>query len=133
MVTGAANVYYHIAQHYNHFVVNRANGEYVKDGFHTNEVENFWSVLKRGIFGIYHQVSPKHLQRYLIEFAGRYNTRQIKDNERFELSVRNSVRQGKIQPANRENGAIFEIRVAASIFILNSFKNGRRTGQSTPK
>lgn len=90
MVTDAANVYTHIAQHYNHFVVNHANGEYVKDGFHTNGIENFWSVLKRGIYGIYHQVSPKHLQRYVNEFTGRYNTRGLKDNQRFELSIQKS-------------------------------------------
>lgn len=60
------------------------------NGFHTNGIENFWNVLKRGIYGIYHQVSRKHLQRYCDEFGARYNTRELKDNQRFELSVQKS-------------------------------------------
>lgn len=75
---------------FTHVVVDHKNGEYVKGGFHTNGIENFWSILKRGIIGIFHQVSPQHLQRYCDEFAARYNTRGIKDAERFALSVQNS-------------------------------------------
>lgn len=75
---------------FTHVVVNHSKGEYVKDGFHTNGIENFWSLLKRGIIGIFHQVSPKHLQRYCDEFAARYNSRQIKDHERFDLTLQNS-------------------------------------------
>jgi len=71
-------------------VVNHSQDEYVKDGFHTNSIEGFWSLLKRGIYGIYHQVSEKHLQRYCDEFAARYNTRKIADNERFQNAVQNS-------------------------------------------
>lgn len=55
---------------------------------HTNLVENFWSVMKRGVYGTYHQISFKHLQRYCDEFSYRYNTRKIKDNERFELTLK---------------------------------------------
>lgn len=54
---------------------------------HTNNVENFWGVMKRGLHGIYHQVSFKHLQRYCDEFAFRYNNRDITDGQRFELSL----------------------------------------------
>ena len=63
---------------------------YHKNGFHTNTVEGFFSILKRGIYGIYHSVSPWHLQRYCDEFASRYNSRKITDDERFELSIKNS-------------------------------------------
>ena len=52
---------------------------------HTNTVENFWSVMKRGVYGIYHQVSFKHLQAYCNEFSYRYNSRKIKDGERFDI------------------------------------------------
>ena len=50
---------------------------------HTNTIENFWSVLKRGLYGVYHQVSDKHLERYLDEFAARFNTRELDTYERF--------------------------------------------------
>jgi transposase-like protein len=60
--------------------------EYANGDIHTNTIEGFWSQLKRGIIGIYHQVSPKHLHRYCDEFAYRYNTRVIKDNQRFEYT-----------------------------------------------
>jgi transposase-like protein len=72
---------------FKHVMVDHQAGQYVNGGFHTNGIENFWSLLKRGIIGIFHQVSPQHLQRYCDEFAARYNTRKIKDNERFELYV----------------------------------------------
>jgi hypothetical protein len=75
----------------NHTIVKKNRYDYRTDSyFHTNNIEGYWSLLKRGIIGIYHQVSPKHLQRYCDEFAARYNTRKIADNERFEQSVKNS-------------------------------------------
>ena len=48
-------------------------------------MEGFWGLLKRGILGIYHNVSNKHLQRYVDEFVFRYNTRKISESERFAL------------------------------------------------
>lgn len=69
---------------YSHEVVIHKEGEYVNvDGFHTNSIEGFWSHLKRGIKGIYHLVSRKHLQKYCNEFAFRYNTRGLDDIQRF--------------------------------------------------
>ena len=63
----------------NHESVAHSAGEYVrylKEGkIHTNGVESFWSMLKRGYYGVYHRMSPKHLQRYVNEFAGRHNLR----------------------------------------------------------
>jgi hypothetical protein len=53
-------------------------------------IENFWSLLKRGVIGIYHYTSAKHLDRYCTEFAHRYNTRKIKDNDRFDFNISNS-------------------------------------------
>jgi len=73
-----------------HETINHTNDEYVRDKvFHTNSIEGAFSLLKRGIIGIYHQVTPKHLLRYCDEFAYRYNSRKIKDAERFTLSLRN--------------------------------------------
>jgi transposase-like protein len=88
LITDAYKSYAGLARDYNHTTVKHSEGQYVVDRvFHTNNIENFWSLLKRGIIGIYHNVSPKHLHRYCNEFGFRYNSRKIKDTTRFELSV----------------------------------------------
>lgn len=75
---------------YTHDTVNHSVKLYVNGNVHTNTIENFWSVLKRGINGIYHQVSEKHLERYLNEFASRYNSREIGSAERFEQFLKDA-------------------------------------------
>jgi transposase-like protein len=72
---------------YHHVVIKHNEGEYVRGAFHNNTIEGFWSLLKRGLYGIYHQVSPKHLFRYCHEFEYRYNSRKIPDNERFQITL----------------------------------------------
>ena len=62
---------------YRHAAVNHSAGEYVRGDAHTNGVESFWSLLKRGYHGTYHHWSPKHLRRYVTEFAGRHNVRDL--------------------------------------------------------
>jgi hypothetical protein len=54
---------------------------------HTNTIENYFSIFKRGIIGSFHHVSEAHLHRYLGEFDYRYNTRTVSDFERFERSI----------------------------------------------
>ena len=70
-----------------HGAVNHSIEEYVRGNFwHTNTVENYFSILKRGITGVYHHVSQQHLKRYLCEFDFRYNERMalgIDDDERL--------------------------------------------------
>ena len=58
-----------------HKTVKHSVGEYVRERAHTNGMESFWSMLKRGFTGTFHQISPKHLHRYVDEFAGRHNVR----------------------------------------------------------
>ena len=59
----------------NHQSVKHSVGEYVDGMAHTNGIESFWSMLKRGYHGTYHKMSAKHLDRYVREFAGRHNQR----------------------------------------------------------
>lgn len=60
-----------------HESVNHSVGEYVRDMAHTNGIESFWAVLKRGYYGTYHRISPKHLERYVTEFSGRHNVSRV--------------------------------------------------------
>ena len=61
--------------HYTHEAVKHNVGEYVRGKAHTNGIESFWSMLKRAHMGTFHKLSPKHLHRYVTEFAGRKNVR----------------------------------------------------------
>ena len=63
-------------QGYKHIRVNHAAREYVRGLAHTNTIEGFWSLLKRGINGVYHSVSDKYLQSYINEYGFRYNHRK---------------------------------------------------------
>ena len=73
-----------------HIIVNHAQGEYVKGPYTTNHIESVFALLKRTVYGTYHNVSPKHLQRYCEECANRYNTRKLKDPQRFITTLQNS-------------------------------------------
>lgn len=76
---------------YIHSVIDHAEA-YVKENVHTNGLENYWSLLKRGLKGTYISVEPFHLFRYLDEQAFRYNNRKdIDDGQRFDLAVRQIV------------------------------------------
>jgi hypothetical protein len=72
-----------LKQIYEHHIVRHGEKQYVDGLCHTNNLEGFWSLLKRGIVGIYHSTSKKHLQQYLDEFVFRYNTRAITQYNRF--------------------------------------------------
>ncbi len=61
---------------YDHETVNHSISEYVRDQAHTNGVESFWALLKRGYHGTFHHISPKHLHRYVGEFSTRHNLRE---------------------------------------------------------
>lgn len=72
-----------------HVEVGHSVGEYVRDQAHTNGLESFWSMLKKGYTGIYHHMSPKHLHRYVDEFAGRHNDRPIDTIDQMASMVQN--------------------------------------------
>ncbi|MCY3851967.1 MAG: IS1595 family transposase [Gammaproteobacteria bacterium] len=69
---------------HDHETVNHSISEWVRDQAHTNGIESFWAMLKRGYHGTYHQMSPKHLGRYVNEFAGRHNVRE--DNTPYQMA-----------------------------------------------
>ena len=62
---------------FEHEAVRHSAGEYVREMAHTNGIESFWAMLKRGYNGTYHHMSEKHLQRYVNEFSGRHNIRDL--------------------------------------------------------
>jgi hypothetical protein len=73
-------------------VVIHSKGEYGRAGvFHTNTIEGFFSLLKRGTIGTYHHVSEQHLSRYTSEFDFRYNTRKLDDFERADESLLGAI------------------------------------------
>jgi transposase-like protein len=77
-----------------HEWVNHGIGEYVRGDAHTNTIEGYFSIMKRGITGVYHHVSQQHLKRYLAEFDFRYNERSalgVEDAERMAKSVKGIV------------------------------------------
>ena len=75
---------------YTHNVVNHLE-QYVNGNVHCNGMENFWSLLKRGLHGTYISVEPFHLFRYIDERAFRYNNRQVTDAERFTSVMKQVV------------------------------------------
>ena len=72
----------------NHKSVRHSIGEYVKGDVHTNGIESLWSMMKRGINGTYHHISPKHTERYAVEFAGRHNNRPLDTIDQMAEMVR---------------------------------------------
>ena len=90
LYTDALLSYEGLAGDYAHQVVDHAV-QYVDGRVHTNGLENFWSLLKRGIAGTYVSVEPFHLFRYLDEQAYRFNNRKMNDAERFDMAVKGIV------------------------------------------
>ena len=75
---------------YKHYIVDHGHGQYVNGNAYTNNIEGFWSILKRGLIGIYNHTSKKHLQRYVNEFCFRYNYRELDGKDRFNCLLCNS-------------------------------------------
>ena len=70
-----------------HETVNHSAGEYVREEAHTNGIESLRAMLKRGFHGVYHKMSPKHLQRYVDEFSCRHNVRELDTHDQMTALV----------------------------------------------
>jgi transposase-like protein len=90
ITTDELSVYHGLIVSYrDHLTVNHGRGEYVGlDGRTTNTVESYFALLKRGVYGTFHNVSPKHLTRYCNEFSFRWNHRKVSDETRTLAAIR---------------------------------------------
>ncbi|MEM9347710.1 MAG: IS1595 family transposase [Planctomycetota bacterium] len=95
LITDEHRGYIGVGKEYaSHEAVKHSMGQYVRPGgITTNTIESFWSLLKRGVIGTFHNVSRKHLQRYVDEFEFRYNHRKLEDGERVVAAIAGA--QGK--------------------------------------
>ena len=93
--TDQAPVYTEIGTAFaSHATVNHSIKEYVRGDAHTNTVEGYFSIFKRGVYGVYHHVSEQHLKRYLCEFDFRYNERiplGVSDQERAAKAIKGAA------------------------------------------
>ena len=98
VVTDENKDYNYVDHNLPHESVKHSAGEYVRGEVHTNSIESFWSLLKRGVMGTYHNVSAKYLPFYLNEFSFRFNNRNNEDDvRRFDYDVQPVV-DGSIFP-----------------------------------
>lgn len=91
LMTDESMVYTRVGREFaGHSTVNHSAQQYVTTGGfkHSNTVENFFSIFKRGVIGTYHHMSEAHLGRYTAEFDFRYNTRKLDDSERADIALR---------------------------------------------
>lgn len=95
LMTDEAYAYRSVGWHFKrHDFVNHSQDEYVRGDAHTNTVEGFFSILKRGLYGVYQHVSEAHLHRYLAEFDFRYNNRAklgIDDTTRTNIAIQGAA------------------------------------------
>ena len=73
---------------FEHETVKHSISEYVNGQAHTNGIESFWALMKRGYHGTYHHLSKKHLDRYVGEFAGRHNNRRADTIDQMQAMVK---------------------------------------------
>ena len=92
-------------QEVQHNTVNHSAGEFVCGIVHTNGIESFWAMLKRGYKGTFHKMSPKHLDRYVLEFSGRHNIRPQDTEAQMQAMVQGiEEKQLKYSELTADNG-----------------------------
>ena len=90
LITDEYKAYLGMSKLLPHSVIKHADW-YVDGDIHTNTIEGFWALLKRGMFGQFHSVSRKHLQRYVDEFCYRYNLRKADGDVAFDLTINRAL------------------------------------------
>ena len=95
VVTDESSIYNGLNEHYNHVFVCHSEKEFTVGSFTTNGIEGFWGHFKRVIFGTYHFVSKTYLERYIDEAVFRFNTKEMKEADRFSLMFEKSI--GKVR------------------------------------
>jgi len=91
LITDAHKSYSSMSRALPHDKINH-NESYVEGNIHTNTIESFWAVLKRGLHGQFHSVSDGHLPRYVAEACYRYNLRSVDPHEAFETTIDHGLR-----------------------------------------
>jgi transposase-like protein len=89
LITDGHGAYKGLGKFYRHEALEHEQGEFARNQYHTANIDCFWSQLKRGITGLYHHITPKHIYLYAQEFTLRYNTRNISVNQRFDFILSN--------------------------------------------
>ena len=92
--------YLGLGQRYRHETIKHSVGEYVRGQAHTNGIESFWAMLKRGYYGIFHHFTWKHMNRYLSEFEARWNMGNMSGSDRLVNP------SGSTSPANSMNSLL---------------------------
>lgn len=91
LITDASAVYTTVAKSYaGHEIIDHSKSEYVRGSIHTNTIEGVFSMFDRMVIGTYHNLSPKHMQKYANELSFRYNLRTASDCYRFNVMLKNS-------------------------------------------
>jgi len=91
LVTDEYKAYNNMHKLIEHFAINHSK-EYVNSDIHTNSIESFWAIIKRGIIGQFHWVSKKYLNAYINEFCYRYNARETDGTNVFTMTLANMLR-----------------------------------------
>ncbi|MDP6428054.1 MAG: IS1595 family transposase [Rhodospirillales bacterium] len=94
VMTDEAGQYKYLGCEFDHDFVRHGQGEYGRGEIHTNTIEGYFSIFKRGMKGVYQHCAKRHLHRYLAEFDFRYNNREasgLSDADRFEAALRGIV------------------------------------------
>lgn len=130
IMTDTATLYQSLKLSYNHQAVNHSANEYIRGNVHTNTIEGAFSHFKRMIYGVYHQISPKHTHRYCDEFAHRFNSRKLKDADRFTLAL--SGIEGRLKYKDLiaiPEGTIVPVAVEGKVDVGNGVKQISKDGE----